>query len=168
MLWKTLAQTEPQSCKKLKCIYQHRLLLIIIAGAWVEVRELAANLPLGVNKKRRLFLALPFPPPLPPLLDSLDLPLRLNPVPLQTLKINQSWCIPLLWSATLLTNVYPRTQIPAPPGADIFKSLVVRDQDRVRGLAKPSTPLCCKAFSICWPKNGSCFKRWSTPSESAS
>ena len=53
----------------------------------------------------------------------------------------------------------PRTQIPAPPGADIFKSLVVRDQDRVRGLAKPSTPLCCKAFSICWPKNGSCFKR---------
>ena len=56
-----LTHTELQLCKKLKCIYQHRLLLIIIAGAWVEVRGLAANLPLGVNKKRRVFFALPFP-----------------------------------------------------------------------------------------------------------
>ena len=30
-------------------------------GACVEVRELAANLPLGVNNKRRVFFALPFP-----------------------------------------------------------------------------------------------------------
>ena len=34
----------------------------VITGAWIEVRELAANLLLGVNKKRRVFFfALPFP-----------------------------------------------------------------------------------------------------------
>ena len=43
-----------------------RVVFQVIAGACVEVRELAANLPLGVNKTRRVFCCPPLPPHLRP------------------------------------------------------------------------------------------------------
>ena len=49
MLWKTLAQTKSGLYKKLNCIYYYRLVLIVIAGAWDEVRGLPLNLRLRVN-----------------------------------------------------------------------------------------------------------------------